>query len=73
MNTAEKIKKETQKMNFNQATKYIESIGLDIEIHENYPFLKSWMVKNHNEFTNISNYLMSLDSDKSDIKFTFKF
>ena len=73
MNTAEKIKKETQKMNFNQATKYIESIGLDIEIHENYPFLKSWRIKNHNEFTNISNYLNSLDSDKSDIKFTFKF
>lgn len=71
MKSAKEIREATEQMTFNQATEYIQSLGFKMQLVEDYPFLKSWSVKNHKEFSRIANYLYVLDGDKSDVKFSF--
>lgn len=68
---ANQIKKLTKKMSFTNANIFIESLGFELELQENYPFMKSWSVKNNNEIFRITNYLDNLTNNNSDIKFCF--
>jgi hypothetical protein len=75
--TAKEIRNNTKNMTFIQACNYIESIGLELIPSENFPFLKSWEVKNHKEFYRISNYVdyelkgATLVRRKADVLFCF--
>jgi hypothetical protein len=69
--TAAQIRTATENMTFEQACVYIENLGLELVASENYPFLKSWEVKNHKEFSRISNYMDNLENKKADVLFGF--
>ena len=75
--TAKEIRNNTKNMTFIQACNYIESIGLELKPSENFPFLKSWEVKNHAEISRISNYVnyelkgATLVRRKADVMFSF--
>ena len=43
---AKKILTATKKMTFNQAIAYVKSIGFELTLAENFPFLVSFNVKN---------------------------
>ena len=68
---AKQIKDATKKMTFKQANNFIESLGFELELQENYPFMKSWGVKNNNEFFRITNYMGNLVTHNSEVKFNF--
>jgi hypothetical protein len=69
--TAAQIRTATENMSFEQANVFIENLNLQLVISENYPYLKSWEVKNHNEFSRISNYMDSLENKKAEVLFGF--
>jgi hypothetical protein len=69
--TAVQIRKATENMSFEQACVYIENLNLELVASENYPFLKSWEVKNHKEFSRISNYMNDLIEKKAEVLFGF--
>jgi hypothetical protein len=75
--TAAEIRTNTKNMTFEQACDYIQSIGLELIPSENHPFLKSWEVKNHKEFSRISSYMeyelkgAKLVKRKADVLFCF--
>jgi hypothetical protein len=69
--TAAQIRTATENMTFEQACFFIENLGFELVASENYPFLKSWEVKNHKEFSRISNYMDSLENKKAEVLFGF--
>lgn len=68
---AKQIRKATNKMTFEQANNFIENLGLQLELQQNYPYLKSWSVKNNNEIYFISNSTKYLNGSIADVKFCF--
>ncbi len=69
--TAVQIRTATENMTFEQACFFIENLNLKLVLSENYPFLKSWEVENHKEFSRISNYMDSLENKKAEVLFGF--
>ena len=69
--TTNQIKKATKQMTFNQATKFIETLGFELVPSENYAFLKSWQVKNNKEIFRITNTMNTLQDEMSDVTFCF--
>jgi hypothetical protein len=71
--TTTQIRKATKKMTFENANYFIENSGLQLELQENYPFLKSWIVKNNKEITRLSNCKKDLINGMAEVTFAFNY
>lgn len=71
--TTSQIRKATKNMTFENANYFIQNSGLQLELQENYPFLKSWVVKNNKEIGWISNSKRDLINEMSHVLFAFNY
>jgi hypothetical protein len=71
--TTSQIRKATKNMTFENANYFIQNSGLQLELQENYPFLKSWVVKNNKEIGRISNSKRDLINEMSHVTFAFNY
>jgi hypothetical protein len=69
--TTKEILTATKKMTFNQAIAYVKSIGFELTLAENFPFLVSFNVKNNKEISRVSIYMKTLECKMADVKFSF--
>jgi hypothetical protein len=63
-----RIAKNNSWSNVNQM---IENLGLQLELIQDLPYCKMWLVKNHKEIHCISNTIDYANNGNGDIKFTF--
>jgi hypothetical protein len=68
MNTKQ-ITAATKNMSFENVTKFILNIGLELELTQDLPFCKNWSVKNNKEICRISNTLNW--NNNGDVRYCF--
>jgi hypothetical protein len=68
---ASQIKKATKGMTLENATAFIQNLGFELELLQEFSYGKMWKVKNNTEILIISNFLKNLSSNECEIKFSF--
>jgi hypothetical protein len=69
--TSTQIRKATKNMTFENANYFIQNSNLQLELLQNFPFLKMWSVKNNKEFAIITNSKKDLINEMSKVTFAF--
>jgi hypothetical protein len=61
----------SQNNSWSNVNQMIENLGLQLDLIQDLPFCKLWIVKNHKEIHSISNTIDYTNNGNGDIKFTF--
>lgn len=65
------ITKLTKNNTFKTNNTIIENSGLELELIQDFPFVKMWKVNNSKEFTHITNNIDNLVTRVSKVRFAF--
>jgi hypothetical protein len=68
---AKEIRKATKNLSFENGINFIENLGFDLELIQNFNFCKAWSVKNNKEIYYIFCTMSHCENMKANITFLF--